>query len=714
MNGTTAERVRAIADGTVVYVRAANTRIDDQSHPQNYRGWTDNGCVLLRHQTTIGMGANAEDIVFFSLYMHLSQVSNTLAVGRRIFRKDDLGQAGQIYGSTQRKIHFEIVCDDANLRKLAGRQEGGLELTQDGRTDAVFGSLYFLLPAGTQVFDTQPLPQRVAAHRQPPKPSAGATLPVPVALQPVYTTERQLIVEMCYGEGEGLLAERGDLVITTRELDGRQAAVPLREEDAEYRLFETAKAIANSFPEATAPAQTTIFEMLRFGRRVNQANEAAIPANVPHWRRISYPGGAGWVNLGAGTVRKFSDADLPDWCAWSLVDDAADGDSRCDSATLRGWLDTDGDGTVTLSEARAAMDEAHIAAKLARSVCKFPSEWDAATIDARWTWLKTATPENPEPLNADDFDELKAHIAALCIDAAPLHTAKWHWHPLEFLRHFRRCTWLSVDELTQMLPRRSGPNAAQASTIPWATARTRMQAYATQLNITMRKFGIVSRTRQVHFLAQTYIETALWRTMEELGRAHQQRRRNGAMYWPAPAMQYYQAFYGRGAMQLTWAGNYDGYGKYRAFPPVGPTHQYADNRISRTSTHYWADPRDRNGNVTQAPRQWFPRFDPHDVASNPFFACDSAGFYWASKNTGGGRININRTCDQGVTSDAVGRASVLVNGGGYGFTERQGYAVYVDRYLGDAIGTDATRSFNVTYRGRNYNVYVDFTPQRPR
>lgn len=711
-NGTA--RVRAVADGTVVFVRAPTARVDDPHHPQNYRGWTDNGCALLRHQTAIGTGANAEEVVFFSLYMHLSQLNPQLAVGRRVFRKDEIGQAGQIYGSTQRKIHFEIVCDDANLRKLAGRTGGAVERTRDGRTDAVYGSMYFLLPAGSRVFGAQPVPHLTAAHRQPPKPNAKAPLPPLVALDPVYTTDRPLIVEMRYAGGEGALDDRGDLVVTTREADGRELAAPLREEEGEYRLFESAKAIAKAFPAATAPAQTTVFEMLRFGRRVNTADEAAIPAAVPHWRRIAYPNGTGWVNLNVEAIRKFSDADLPDWRGWTLVDDAADGDSRCDSATLRGWLDSDGDGSVTPEEARAAMNDAAIAARLAKAVCKFPSEWNAATIDARWGWLKTASAENPTPLEPADFDELKAHITALCIDAEALQAAQWHWHPLEFMRHFRRCTWLSVEELTQLLPRRSGPNAAQAASIPWATAQARMQPYSTPLNKTMRKFGMVSRSRQIHFLAQTYIETALWRTMEELGRAHQQRRRNGTMYWPAPAMQYYQAFYGRGAMQLTWAGNYDSYGLYRAFPQVGANHRYVDDRITHTSTHYWADPRDSHGNVTQAARLWYPRFDPNDIATSPFYACDSAGYYWTSKNTGGGRLNINRTADQGVTTDAVGRASVLVNGGGYGFAERQSYAVYVERYLDDAVGTDATRSFTVTYRGRNYNVYVDFTPQRPR
>lgn len=714
LTGTSAERVRAIADGSVVYSRNPGTRIDDSNHPQNYRGWTDNGCVVLRHQTSIGVGSTAESIVFYSLYMHLSQLNPALTVGRKVFRKDELGQAGQIYGGTQRQIHFEIVCDDVSLHKLIGRNNGTVDTAGDGRIDAVYGSLYFLLPTGTQLFDAEPVPNLEAAHRQPPRPNKVGPLPAPVPLEAVHTTDRMLVVEMRYASGEGGLADRGDLIVTTRELDGRQIAMPLREEDGEYRLFSSVKAISDAFPSSVGLAQTTVFEMLRFGRRVNTEGEAEIPGKVPHWRRIAYQGGIGWVNLNVQAIRKFSDADFPEWCGWSVVDDSADGDSRCDSTTIKGWLDKNADGVVTLSEAKAALGDPVVAARLAKCVCKFPSEWNAATIDARWDWLKEHSEENSMPFEETDFQKLKEHITAFCVDVTALHEAQWHWHPLEFIRHFRQCTWFSAEELAQMLPRRSGSSAAKAVEIPWAKALARMQTYATQLNIAMRKFGIVSRDRQIHFLAQTYIETALWQTMEELGRGHKQRRRDGTMFWPAPAMEYYQVFYGRGAMQLTWAGNYDSYGIFRAFRNVAANYQYADVRITHTSTHYWADPRDKSGKVTESPRQWFPRFDPQDIAGSAFYSCDSAGYYWVSKNTGRGMLNINRTADQGITTDAVGRASVLVNGGGYGFAERQSYAVYVERYLGDAVDTDATRIFEVNYGKKKCNVYVDFTPQRPR
>jgi predicted chitinase/murein DD-endopeptidase MepM/ murein hydrolase activator NlpD len=714
VSGANTERVRAIADGIVVFARQPSPHTDDAQHPQNYRGWTDNGCVLLRHETAIGEGANAQDIVFFSLYMHLASVEQSIAAGRRIYRKAALGQAGQIYGETSRKIHFELLCDDANLAKLVGRTSGELDTSRDGRVDATYGAVYFLLTANFPVFSQQPVSHLAAAHFQPPGPNARAPQPPMVALTATHNTSAPLIVELRYAAGAGAAGNRGGLTVTTRQLSGSVVGQAQQEPEAEYGIYEQAGAISRAIHGANAPASATMYELLRFGRTVNRAHEAATPNLVPHWRKISYPGGEGWVDLNAQGIHKFSDADFPHWDGWSLIDDSSDGNSRCDSATIKGWLDANVDGNVTVSGATAAMADAQVARKLAKAICKFPSEWIASTIDTRWGWLMQESVENTPAMSAADFQELKAHITAFCFDVPVLTSATWHWHPLEFMRHFRQCGWLSLNELCQLLPRRSGSNAQQVSEIPWATATARFTPYYLHLNTTMRKYGMVSRVRQTHFLAQTYIETALWRTMEELGRAHQQRRRNGQLYWPAPAMQYYQAFYGRGAMQLTWAGNFDKYGTYRAFANVGAGHQYVDNRITRTSTHYWGDPRDSNGVVVRQPQVWWPRYDPHDIVSEPFYACDSAAFYWVSTNTGGGRLNIHRVADQGLTTDAVGRASVLVNGGGYGFSERQGYAVYIDRYLGDGVESDPTRTFVVSYRGRNHNVYVDFTAQRQR
>jgi predicted chitinase len=715
-NGT--ERVRSIADGAIVFVRSPAARQDDMNHPQNYHGgWTDNGCVVIRHETDIGTGSGATNVQYFSVYMHLSEIAPTVRVGRRVYRKDVLGQAGQIYGSTQRKIHFEIVCDDENLRKLVGRTKGDLNIERDGRVDCIYGSVYFRLAARTQIFGAKPLANMVEAHQQPPKPTRNAPLPPVEPIPVAYSTQTALIVEIRYDCGEAGVPGRGDALVSTLGEDGVLIGSALTEPGADYDLYPLATSIRNSLSGEAAPPISALYEQLRFGRVVNQAHERAVGVNVPHWRRISYPGGTGWVNLNAHGVQKFSDADLPHWCGWTIVDDSTDRDSRCDSEIVKALIAKAGDSKGSSPRERdlnAAFTNPIVRARLAKTICKIPSEWNTSTIDARWSWLKQKTNDQTTPLSDEDFAALRKHIEAMGFELPALDTALWHWDPVTFMKHFRKCCWLSHEELASLLPRRSGPSSGQLSTIPWATALERMEPYVADLNMAMRKYGISTRLRQAHLLAQTYIETALWRTMEEIGRGHQSRRRDGTLFWPAPAMEFYQAFYGRGIMQLTWAGNYESYGTYRAFPDGLPTHAYSDSRITNTSTHYWADPRNQNHQVTGQGRRWAPRFDPDIIASDSFNACDSGAHYWVSKDTGQGHRNINRVADQGLTTERIGRVSVLVNGGSYGYAERQAYAAFIKRYLLDNTDTTETETFSVSHRGNNFNVYVDFTPQRRR
>lgn len=705
--------VRAIADGEVVFLRRPTEQPAGplpEDHAQAYRGgWTDNGVVVLRHQTEIGEGDNAS-VTFFSIYMHLREIDAAVQPDRRIYRKSPLGRAGQIYGDPGR-LHFEIVCDDANLQRLVGRASGELNTATNGRIDAVYGSMHFRLPADTAVYGEQPLLNNPVAHHQPPRPAGShrtAPMPAPVALQAVHTSTQDLFVELRYAGGEGAAGNRGDATLRTYQADGTRIGEPIEENDAEYNLYRDANAISQAYPVNARPAPSAVYELLRFGRVIGP--DALTPDTVAHWRRINYPGGTGWVNLNVDNVKKFSDADFPHWKGWSLVDDSADLDSRCDSATVKGWLDVNGDGKVAPAEALARMGMDTVAPKLARAICKFPTEWNAASFDRRLGWIKTSTVENVDPVDAANFERLRAHVAALTFwpGGMGLPESHWHWNPKEFIGQFRRCGWLSLGELTQMLPRLHGPRGQLAS-IPWATAESRFRPYSTDLNKTFRKYLIIGSNRQIHFLAQTYIETAMWRVMEEIGRARQQRRRNGTLYWPAPMMEFYGAFYGRGIMQLTWSGNYESYGQYRNFANVGSEYTYADERITHTSTHYLGAP---GGHST--PRCWYPKYDPAVVAENSFNACDSGAYYWVSKAIGNRNININRVCDRGVTTDTVGRASVLVNGGGFGYSERQAYASYIERFLGDGIESHATSSFVAVRRRNKYNIFVDFTAQRPR
>lgn len=58
-------------------------------------------------------------------------------------------------------MYFEICVDDANIKRLLGKDRANLSAadatpTKDGRTDAVFGSTYVYLPSTTLVQSITP------------------------------------------------------------------------------------------------------------------------------------------------------------------------------------------------------------------------------------------------------------------------------------------------------------------------------------------------------------------------------------------------------------------------------------------------------------------------------------------------------------------------------------------------------------------------------
>lgn len=380
-NGTSFESVRAIADGTVVFRRdpsQAPAGPLPAGHPQAYRGgWTDNGVVVIRHDTEIGDGRNSA-VRFFSIYMHLSAIAANISTnvrGGRIYRKAEIGHAGQIYGSTERRIHFEIVCDDDNLAKLVGRSNGEVSMDSDGRTDAIYGAMYVNLPVGTLVYGQQPLSNSASAMTKP-APSPGQRHPAPVSLQPIHTTAASLMIGLRAADGEGAEGSRGSVFVQSYRIDGSTLGSELEEVNGEYDFYTRAKSISDSYTADARPAASAVYELLRFGRVIGP--DALVPADVPCWRKVNHDGdGSGWVNLNAAGTRKFSDADFPHWRAWCLVDDSADGDSRCDSPMIRSWLDTDGDGVLSPSETTTLSSNTELQKKLARAICKFPTEWDA-------------------------------------------------------------------------------------------------------------------------------------------------------------------------------------------------------------------------------------------------------------------------------------------------------------------------------------------------
>lgn len=445
--------VRAIADGKIVYARRPTTRNTNQSpaEPRNYNpygqspAWTDDGCVIIKHTTDIGADAQdrATEVTFLSVYMHLGElrglahrVANNSTQDRRVYRKDEIGVAGMVYGSP-RQLHFEIVCDDANLRRLVGRISGDLNTATDGRTDAVFGELYFRLPPGTPFYAQRPAPNVVT-----PTAAAAHTL-----------QGDALYVGLRYGGGDGPQTDRGDAFLTTYQANGTPLGAALNENDAEYNLYASATAISNAYVAGARPAPSAVYELLRFGRVIGP--DALNPGDVPHWREVRHPAGQGWANLNASGVRKFSDADFPHWRGWKLIDDDTDADSRCESAALIRLIEDSAacDGQVTRAELEQRLPLAAVRDKLKSTICKFPGEWNRDTVQARWGWLQG----DPEfGLQPDDYNELVAHINALTFPWGDANTdigaTHWHWQPREFIGLWRRDIWLSRREMSQLVP----------------------------------------------------------------------------------------------------------------------------------------------------------------------------------------------------------------------------------------------------------------------
>lgn len=373
--------VRAIADGVVTFVRKPTKRSTDAKHALNYRGgWTDDGCVVIRHETDIGFDAARNTVTkvkFFSVYMHLGAMA-TLSVNDRVFRKDELGSAGSIYGDPN-KLHLEIVCDDENVEKLTGRTTPFTPT--DGRSDVVFGSLWFQVPFGTDFFDSEPV--------------AGTPLP-PV----VFTnSDAALLISITF--------QGSDAVTRTFSIGGRPIGSPLTAAGFVDKLVSRARA---QFPQS----QSAGVEVIRFGRVLGPT--ALVPAGAPNWHEVTHPSGTGFVDLNATGVHRFSDADFPSWegggfkNGWVLVDGSATEDGRCAELRVIDVLDINDDLLVDRKEAHTRLNDPATVAGLSRKICKFPTEWDPATIEQRWRFLTT---EAPPRLTQGEFEKLKAHMTAL-------------------------------------------------------------------------------------------------------------------------------------------------------------------------------------------------------------------------------------------------------------------------------------------------------------
>jgi hydroxyethylthiazole kinase len=312
---------------------------------------------------------------------------------------------------------------------------------------------------------------------------------------------------------------------------------------------------------------------------------------------------------------------------------------------------------------------------LARTVCKFATEWDAGTIDQRWGWLKTSTPENPHPTTEQDFELLRRHIQALAFfpDNTDLPAKRWHFQPREFVRHFRKCRWLDESHLTRLMP---------------ACTEANRLLYRARLNRCMQKYlASESAHRMMHFIGQGAHESSQLNEMVERGRTAGSREAETDAWFDGPSESYFNQykgrngniddrdhikFRGRGLKQLTGRYNYGYYWAYRGW--LAP---------SSFQEPWWNPSRPERAPIIS---------DPQVAGNNAYATVDAGGWYWETtpnRGLAGGRgrrgSSVNVLIDSSnFGSDLIRRITRTINGGETGLADRTAQTTRVADILMDS------------------------------
>ncbi|CAE6706693.1 hypothetical protein R75465_00688 [Paraburkholderia aspalathi] len=653
MPATQNERVRAIADGEVVAYRVSQTAVDGGGGTPD----SNTGFVLLKHATETGEGRS---ITFYSLYMHLLELDSYSGVGvqvnslpeflrtptpdegqsgdgKKVYRKDVLGLPGRCHG--QRHIHFEIFM-------LPGDFNAYFDSTQlDNKQPATptqqdcWGHSYYIIPSG-QTFLAKPTGTDThnKLHDIPFVPLQGGT-----------------------NQGYALHAEtyfhKGDKYTSTWrvEQDGTRTLLtpqPVKEAGYEYGMTTRAKKLYPACPSDG-------LELMRFGRILTNPptlpdTSANTPSGIapgvdgnPHpmsqanprttWIRVTYaPGQEGYLDVNGAGIVVLSDSDFPFFAGWQKISEGNtpySDDGMCDVDALKKII---GDVAQPPAEAKESDDEDALSdyvkgndavrAQLRGFICEAPTEWNSAHNDTRYAKLNDADgfygkQKNSNPKGYSDFLDLLKKFQFW--DKTGLAEDKlWFFHPLQFIRHFRKCGWLSADEMARCFPRsllHLTLTQFHAVTTTWNDAHSRASTWALPFNQATRRYGVsASRQRLLHFFSHVVPET---------GNLHFVREIRGET-------KSYNPYYGRGLIQLTHLDNYQAYGNFRKFATGGAPAEYA--------ALGW-DP-----NVLIA--------RDNDGHHNAYNCVDSACFYVAN------RANMLSHMDAGVSQDNAITVSKDVNG----------------------------------------------------
>ncbi|MGA7509750.1 MAG: DUF3289 family protein [Erwinia billingiae] len=298
---------------------------------------------------------------FYSLTMHMKQVRSEILTN--IGKKVKREQVLGTAGFVDGKgaFHFQICCEPKMLEVLSGRIHGEVDTSEPGRSRPAFGKTYYYAPAGVPLHFGD-------AWLKPDTPATCIG-------QPLYVTD-----------------------------DGSRTVTFHRQPDGGYQQAGSSSTVRRIVEPSMSVKGTKTWS---------------------EWVRVAINGQMGWIDVSLETINTYTDADLPDWEGWSIIDDDPTADSQCNSKIVENWLNGEG-GTK--------------GSKLMKSICKFPFEWNFATIDTRFNWVKQKNKDIPDPLTIEDYQVFKEYIGALCFyDELPeqvqaeLSGEIWHFEPRAFI-----------------------------------------------------------------------------------------------------------------------------------------------------------------------------------------------------------------------------------------------------------------------------------------
>ena len=621
--------VHAIADGEIVAYRVCQHAMDS--------GNGNAGFVLLRHLTETGEG---RVLTFYSLYMHLLPLAEYQSFGHdgqrlpdflriptgrvdkgtvepavnggghTVQRKDVIGFLGRYERSTH--LHFEIFMTHGDFDAYFGHTQLGGAMPDTPTTSDCWGHTYYTIPAGQQFYS------------QPPGTDARGDLHgIRFNAGQAGTNTLPLVVETYFNKG----AKHTN--VWSVEADGSRTLLterPVCEAGYEYELYRRATALYSACPSDG-------YEMLRFGRILSMPATLS-GAACDTWMEVIYAAGTpGYININNAAIRKLSDADFPSFTGWQRIsegDAPFSDDGMCDIDALKEIVkvadhyapEAAADETAERLKARTlsyyVMLNDRVREALRGFVCQAPSEWDSAHNETRYVRLldEGGFYHGNEAGYKAFLDYLKT-IQFWEVTGLPAGQKFWFFHPLAFIRQFRRCGWLSERECLKMFPSTALRSVAHGQWVSEkiSPSHARVAEYGLELNKSMRKFGITTPLRQAAFLGNAMQETQWFSSLVEGEGKHPPR---------------YAPWVGRGFLQLTWPDNYIKYWRFcgRKVDQVLADRLHEAAQTSNTT---------RNNSALMAVDARIPaemRIWRLAVGADKSDAAKSAGAYWAWSGAG--------------------------------------------------------------------------------